>query len=110
MEHFKQYMTKTGMDVQMEYMEDQQLLALQVDKFLFLMHITLTISNSQGKGAVKVASKLAPGLDFSKMQFMTGATATVAGIPHCRVTRCGYTGEDGFEISVANHRAMDLAK
>jgi hypothetical protein len=30
MEHFKHYMKSTGMDVHMEYMGDQQLLALQV--------------------------------------------------------------------------------
>ena len=30
MDHFKQYMKSTGMDVQMEYLGDQQLLALQV--------------------------------------------------------------------------------
>lgn len=36
-------------------------------------------------------------LDISKMPFMSGAEADVAGIK-CRVTRCGYTGEDGFEV------------
>lgn len=30
MDHFKQYIKSTGMDVQMEYLGDQQLLALQV--------------------------------------------------------------------------------
>jgi aminomethyltransferase len=36
-------------------------------------------------------------LDLAKMPFMSGADAEVAGVP-CRVTRCGYTGEDGFEV------------
>ena len=57
-----------------------------------------------------VAARLAPSVDFKKLQFMSGTVATVAGIPHCRITRCGYTGEDGFEISVPYNRAMDLAK
>ena len=44
------------------------------------------------------------------MNFMTGTVATVAGIPNCRVTRCGYTGEDGFEISVNEKEAVNLAR
>lgn len=90
MDHFKNHMA--GMDVQMEYLEDQQLLALQ------------------GKGAMAVATRLIPDIDFTRMNFMTGTVATVAGIPNCRVTRCGYTGEDGFEISVDYANAVALAE
>ena len=57
-----------------------------------------------------MAARLIPSIDFSKMNFMTGVEATVAGIPNCRVTRCGYTGEDGFEISVDPKNAVKLAE
>ncbi|XP_060597127.1 aminomethyltransferase, mitochondrial-like [Ruditapes philippinarum] len=63
----------------------------------------------QGPGMVKV---LQPGLkfDLSELPFMTTRSATVFGIDDCRVTRCGYTGEDGVEISVATERAAELAQ
>ncbi|KAM8930994.1 aminomethyltransferase, mitochondrial [Pelodytes ibericus] len=47
--------------------------------------------------------------DLSRLPFMTSVTTSVFGVPGCRVTRCGYTGEDGVEISVPEGRAVELA-
>ncbi|XP_067855087.1 aminomethyltransferase, mitochondrial [Heptranchias perlo] len=48
--------------------------------------------------------------DLSKLPFMSSATMTVFGVPGCRVTRCGYTGEDGVEISVPIQHTVELAE
>ncbi|XP_060914232.1 aminomethyltransferase, mitochondrial isoform X2 [Labrus mixtus] len=59
-----------------------------------------------------MAQVLQQGLkeDLSKLTFMTSALATVFGVPGCRVTRCGYTGEDGVEISVPRLRVVELTE
>ncbi|XP_071491294.1 aminomethyltransferase, mitochondrial-like [Diadema antillarum] len=46
--------------------------------------------------------------DLHKLTFMSGVTTSVFGIPGCRVTRAGYTGEDGVEIAVPASRAVEL--
>ena len=61
----------------------------------------------QGPQAAMVMSRLAPSL--TKLTFMTGAEATIAGIA-CFATRSGYAGEDGFEISVAANDAEALGR
>ena len=61
----------------------------------------------QGPKAVDALSRLAPGVE--KLVFMTGGNFDVAGIP-CFITRSGYTGEDGFEISVPATQAEALAR
>ncbi|XP_029911085.1 aminomethyltransferase, mitochondrial [Myripristis murdjan] len=48
--------------------------------------------------------------DLGKLTFMTSTLATVFGVPGCRVTRCGYTGEDGVEISVPRSRVVELTE
>lgn len=73
----------------LEVMEDQALLALQ------------------GPEALKVLSRHV--LSTIDLQFMYFATMMVGGYS-CTVARSGYTGEDGFEISVASSDAEALAR
>mmetsp|Transcript_18593 Transcript_18593/g.46059 ORF Transcript_18593/g.46059 Transcript_18593/m.46059 type:complete len:413 (+) Transcript_18593:69-1307(+) len=93
MKHFEEQMAAFDGDVTMEYLEDSmQLLAIQ------------------GPGAAEALKKIIPGdLDLSKMAFMTGTGTTLDGIEDCRVTRCGYTGEDGFEIAMPAEHAVSIA-
>ena len=61
----------------------------------------------QGPKAGAALARLSP--DVAKLTFMTGASVTLAGA-QCFVTRSGYTGEDGFEISVPAEQAVALAR
>ncbi|KAB0521972.1 glycine cleavage system aminomethyltransferase GcvT [Pseudomonas extremorientalis] len=61
----------------------------------------------QGPAAVKVLARLAP--EVTKMTFMQFAALRLLGVD-CYVSRSGYTGEDGFEISVPAANAESLAR
>ena len=61
----------------------------------------------QGPQAAAVMARLAPGIE--QLVFMTGGNFAVAGAD-CFITRSGYTGEDGFEISVPAAQAEALAR
>ena len=74
--------------VQLHLHEDRALLALQ------------------GPAAATVIARL--GQEAAAQPFMGIAEVPLAGIP-CLVSRSGYTGEDGFEISVPAEHAEALA-
>jgi aminomethyltransferase len=75
--------------VVLEVIEDRALLALQ------------------GPKAADVLSRLQPAV--ANMLFMDSITIDINGI-ECYVSRSGYTGEDGYEISVPNAKAAELAE
>jgi len=61
----------------------------------------------QGPLAVAALTRLLPGVE--KLVFMTGAAFVWQGA-ELFITRSGYTGEDGFEISVPALQAQALAR
>ncbi len=79
-----------GGDATLERWEDRALLALQ------------------GPRAAAVLAELgAP--EVAEMGFMTSSRVTIGGIS-CHISRSGYTGEDGFEISLPADEAEALAE
>ncbi|WP_373086702.1 glycine cleavage system aminomethyltransferase GcvT [Sneathiella sp.] len=61
----------------------------------------------QGPKAAAVLARFAP--EVAKMSFMTYRQVEIDGVT-CFVTRSGYTGEDGFEISIPNSHAVNFCR
>jgi aminomethyltransferase len=71
------------------------------------MHDDLALLALQGPMAVTVLARHAPAC--AGLAFMSAAAMTVGGMD-CVVSRSGYTGEDGFEISLSGGQAEALAR
>jgi len=76
-------------DIALDVLDDRSLIALQ------------------GRAAAAVLSRLAPGVD--KMPFMTALPFEIDG-SRLAVTRSGYTGEDGYEISIPSDDAVRITE
>jgi aminomethyltransferase len=61
----------------------------------------------QGPAAAAVLSRFIEGI--ARLRFMSAAEVTIGGAD-CLVTRSGYTGEDGFEISLPAGEAEGFAR
>ncbi len=61
----------------------------------------------QGPSAAKIIGKFSASA--ADLSFMQACETDINGMP-CSISRSGYTGEDGFEISAANHTAEQLAR
>ena len=61
----------------------------------------------QGPSAEAVVAALAP--QAADLTFMETTEADMLGAA-CRISRLGYTGEDGFEISMPDERAVEITR
>jgi len=77
------------------------------NKLKFDLHEDKSLLALQGPLAAKILATLTDAP--LKLAFMQSMASQIGGID-CQISRCGYTGEDGFEISVANSKATELAK
>lgn len=80
---------------------------LQLPEIDFFLDEERALLALQGPCAVQVLLDLGAAID--NLAFMSGCWVNIKGIS-CWITRSGYTGEDGFEISVANHEAAQFAQ
>jgi aminomethyltransferase len=63
----------------------------------------------QGPSAASTLARLAPGEELETMAFMSARATRLMGF-EAFVSRSGYTGEDGFEVSLASTQAESFAR
>jgi len=90
LKHFEEHLGKFGGDVKMEVMWN--------DRGLFAL---------QGPKAHEVMQRLSPSTDIKSISFGQTVFMDVSGM-QCIVTRCGYTGEDGFEVFAPGEHAVKV--
>jgi len=76
-------------------------------KFKLKLHEDLSLIALQGPKSSKILEKSINGV--SSLKFMNGDKFSYNG-KDIYITRSGYTGEDGFEISIPNELVEDFAK
>ena len=74
-----------------------------------IQHPELALLALQGPLAEAALARLAPADALEGMNFMAARAVTLDGVA-ANVTRSGYTGEDGFEISIGADDALRLAR
>ncbi len=82
-------------------------LRAQIDDSAVIEHDENALLALQGPAAAEVLNRFHPHI--CDLAFMTVADFEVSGVP-CFVSRSGYTGEDGFEISMPAESARRLAQ
>jgi len=63
-------------------------------------HSTRSLLAFQGPQSAQILQKLMQSGDLSLLPFMSMMETSLVGVEGCWVSRSGYTGEDGFEISI----------
>jgi len=87
--HLKAFQDKGG-DVDLKIIEDHSLVAIQGPKAAAAL-----------EGLI--------GEDLKDFSFMNGRCMTIRGV-HCHVARSGYTGEDGFELSIPTPDVVNITE
>eukprot|EP01068_Selenidium_serpulae_P009613 Selendium_serpulae@DN5275_c0_g1_i1.p2 len=64
----------------------------------------------QGPLASQALQPLVKAMDLLNTPFMHGRMTPISGVAGCTVTRCGYTGEDGFELSIPKAKAEAVTR
>jgi aminomethyltransferase len=87
--------------------EDEALLRAGLAQTCEIERLDRALIAVQGPKAAEVLTGLAP--DLGDMRFMDARRTAICAAPSY-ATRSGYTGEDGFEISVPLEKAEEIAK
>ena len=77
------------------------------NKFKIILHKNLSLIALQGPKSSPILEKIISGI--SSLKFMNGNKFSYNG-KDVYITRSGYTGEDGFEISISNDFVEDFVK